>query len=265
MAVSDRVLFNPTVWRFASKYWYPLLTRWLGNDQMLFLNNGYEESPPMGLELSEADEPNRAPIQLYYRTATQADIAGKKVLEVSSGHGGGASFLTRTLKPASYTGLDLNAAGVAFCRRRHDVPGLEFVEGNAENLPFADSSFDAVINVEASHCYPSLPKFLSEVARVLNTGGHFLYADVRRKDRIPDWDADLAAAPLRMVSCKDINEQVLLGLEQTGKYGAELVNRNVPGLISRLTRNIGALDHSDFYRSLKAGEFTWRMYDFVKE
>jgi 3-oxoacyl-(acyl-carrier-protein) synthase len=36
-------------------------------------------------------EADRFPIQLYHRTATQVDLAGKKVLEVSCGHGGGAS------------------------------------------------------------------------------------------------------------------------------------------------------------------------------
>ncbi len=55
-------------------------------------------------------------------------------------------YLTRTLKPAKYTALDLNPAGIAFCKKRHQVEGLEFVRGDAENLPFPDNSFDAVIN-----------------------------------------------------------------------------------------------------------------------
>ena len=44
----------------------------------------------MGLPLEPEDEQNRYGIQLYHRTATQADLSGKKVLEVSCGHGGGA-------------------------------------------------------------------------------------------------------------------------------------------------------------------------------
>ncbi len=83
--------------------------------------------------------------------------------EVSCGHGGGASYLTRTLRPASYTGLDLNEAGIAFCRTRHHVPGLDFVQGDAENLPFDAQSFDAVINIEAAHLYPQFRRFLAEV------------------------------------------------------------------------------------------------------
>jgi SAM-dependent methyltransferase len=114
----------------------------------------------MAIPLEASDEPYRFPIQLYHRTATQADLGGKRVLEVGCGHGGGASYLMRTLHPASYTGLDLNPVGIAFCRERHNVPGLDFVQGDAENLPFPDQSFDAVINIESSHCYPRFPRFL---------------------------------------------------------------------------------------------------------
>ena len=152
------------------------MTRRLGQDEdVVFLNWGYEEGPPMGLPLDESDEPNRFCIQLYYQTATQVDLSGKDVLEVSCGHGGGASYLVRTVHPGSYTGLDFNAAGIAFCQKRHNLPDLDFVQGDAQNLPFPDQSFDAVINVKASHIYPNFERFLGEVARVLRPGGHFLY------------------------------------------------------------------------------------------
>jgi len=51
----------------------------------------------MGIPLQPEDEPNRACIQLYHHVATQVPLRGMKVLEVSCGHGGGASYLTRTL------------------------------------------------------------------------------------------------------------------------------------------------------------------------
>src|SRR5882762_6007781 len=140
--------------RLVSKHFYRIQTRLVAAEDVVFLNIGYEEDPPMALPLAESDEPNRFHIQLYYRTATQVDLSGKRVLEVSCGHGGGASYLVRTLRPASYTGLDLNRAGIDFCQKRHNLPGLDFVQGDAENLPFPDQSFDAVINIEASHLYP---------------------------------------------------------------------------------------------------------------
>src|SRR6202012_3533303 len=196
MALADRG-YQKYVYQKFQKYIYPMATRRLSAQDVVFLNYGYEEDPPMSLPLTASDEPNRASIQLYYRTATQVDLSGKRVLEVGCGHGGGASYLMRTLHPASYTGLDLKPVGIAFCRKRHNLPGLDFVQGDAENLPFPDQSFDAVINIESSHCYPRFPRFLAEVARVLRPGGHFLYADLRAGARIGDWEAELADAPIR--------------------------------------------------------------------
>jgi SAM-dependent methyltransferase len=126
--------------RLVSKLFYRIQTRLVAAEDVVFLNIGYEEDPPMALPLAESDEPNRFHIQLYHRIATQADLRGKRVLEVGCGHGGAASYLMRTLRPASYTGLDLNRAAVAYCRKRHNLPGVDFVHGDAEKLPFPDQS-----------------------------------------------------------------------------------------------------------------------------
>src|SRR6476469_3955407 len=207
LGVVYRVGSTPFAQKIVTKYWYPFITRRLLVDDVLFLNYGYEEDPPMGLPLAASDEPNRYCIQLYHRTATQADLSGKQVLEVSCGHGGGASYLVRTVHPASYTGLDLNPAGIEFCRKRHDLPGLDFVQGDAENLPFADHSFDVVVNVEASHCYPHLPRFFAEGARVLRPGGHFWDTDLRNHDAIPAWEAAIADAPMRLQSDRVVSAE----------------------------------------------------------
>ena len=60
--------------------------------------------------------------------------------------------------------------------------GLSYVQADAENLPFDDASFDVVINVESSHCYPHIDRFLSEVRRVLAPGGCFGIVDFRKVD-----------------------------------------------------------------------------------
>ncbi len=248
-----------------NKYWYPLITRRWEKEDIVFLNWGYEEDPPLGLPLAPEDEPNRYCIQHYHRTATQADLSGKQVLEVSCGHGGGAAYLVRTLHPASYTGLDYNPDGVAFARKRHDLPGLDFVHGNAESLPFPDESFDAVINIEASHAYPHFDRFLPEMVRVLRPGGHFLYADFRGYLEYDAWDAALADMPMRMVSQREINAEVLRGLDKNSTRYLDLVARHVPRFLRPFGRVFAGLPGTLAYRELQRGKLSYRMYHFTKD
>jgi ubiquinone/menaquinone biosynthesis C-methylase UbiE len=264
MPVIDHLLsvtaIRKTIWRI----WYPFLTRRVGRDEVLFLNYAYESEPPMGIPLAAADEPNRACIQLYHHVATQAELTGKDVLEVSCGHGGGASYLSRTLHPARYTGLDLNPTGVRFCRRRHAVDGLTFVQGDAENLPFADGSFDAVLNVEASHCYPNFPRFLAEVARVLKPGGQFLYADFRFNEGVAEWERALAAAPLEMISTREINREVQRGMDTNAARSQSLIVRRLPKFLQNLGRDFAGIPGSRVYNALARNELSYRSYRFEK-
>jgi ubiquinone/menaquinone biosynthesis C-methylase UbiE len=248
-----------------NKYWYPYVTRKWDQDDVVFLNWGYEEDPPMALPLDPADEKNRYCIQLYHRTATQEDLSGKKVLEPSCGHGGGGEYVVKTLHPASYTGLDFNPDGIEFAKKRHNLPGLDFVHGDAESLPFPDESFDAVLNVEASHAYPHFDRFLSEMVRVLRPGGHFLYVDVRGFLEYDAWDAALAGMPLRMVSKREINAAVLRGLDNNSHKYLDLVNTRVPKFLQPFARLFAGAPGTLMYKELQRGRLSYRMYNFVKD
>ena len=253
-------LTRRTIWRL----WYPFLTRRLRHDEVLFLNYAFEEDPPRDLPLDPADEPNRACIQLYHHVATQANLRGRDVLEVSCGHGGGASWLARTYSPTHYTGLDLNPKGIAFCRQRHPLPNLTFIQGDAENLPFPAAAFDAVLNVEASHCYPHFPKFLAEVARVLRPGGVFLYADFRFRSAIPAWDSALAAAPLRCVARREIDPEVLRGMRRNAARSTALIVAHLPRFLQKLGHDFAGTADSRIYQALARGDVSYRSYLFEK-
>ena len=253
-------VLRTAVWRL----WYPYLTRRLRGEDVLFLNYAFETAPPLGLTLTPADAPNRACIQLYHHVATQVELRGRKVLEVSCGHGGGASYLTRTLQPAHYTGIDLNRTGIAFCRQRHPLAALDFLEGDARHLMFADHTFDAVLNVEASHCYPDFPGFLAEVSRVLRPGGHFLYADFRFRNGITAWEQALAAAPLHREQSRVINAGVLRGLDLNSARSEDLVRRHLPGFLHALGRDFAGIRGSRIYDALQEGSLSYRSYCFSK-
>ncbi len=264
----DRLNRNPIFLKILNlrfKYGYRFLSRLLTRDDVLFLNYGYEEDPPMALPLAASDESDRFTIQLYHRTATQVDLADQKVLEVSCGHGGGASYLTRTLHPATYTGLDLNTVGIEFCRKRHNLPGLDFVQGNAESLPFPDRSFDVVINVEAAINYQNVPRFFAEVERVLRPGGHFLYADIRYADEIAAWEAELANIPMRLISEQVINAEVMRGLEKNRFL--DQITRRLPNIafLRGIANDYAGGPGSLIYRRLDNGEASYRLFCFAKD
>ena len=261
MVLKYRLQSSPLIGKITTKYLLPYGTRQVGED-VVFFNFGYEEDPPMALPLAASDEPNRFGIQLYHRTASQVDLTGKRVLEVSCGAGGGASYITRTLGPACYTGLDLNPASVDLCRKRHRLPGLDFVQGDAQDLPFADETFDAVINVEASHQYPDFARFLAEVARVLRPGGHFLYTDNCRRRWVDMWEAALAEAPLRRISERVIDDEAMRGVKEITRRSQAQLGRRMPVFLAGIVSRGFRLMDWDLRR---AGGISYRLYCFIKD
>ena len=79
--------------------WYDIFAKKAPNTNLRFMNYGYH-SPELDLNLSEEDNIERYPIQLYHFVTSHVDIKGKNVLEVGSGRGGGASYIARYLSPS---------------------------------------------------------------------------------------------------------------------------------------------------------------------
>jgi ubiquinone/menaquinone biosynthesis C-methylase UbiE len=212
--------------------WYEQLSRLDRDADMVFMNYGWADLDPAApaLPLQSQDEPNRICIQLYHRVAGAIDLTGLDVLEVGCGRGGGASFVMRYLRPRSFTGLDLTANAIAFCKTHHTVPGLSFVRGDAETLSFDPASFDAVINVESSHCYGSMDAFLNGVRRVLKPGGHLLYADHRLKPDVPTLRRQFEDAGLAVIEEEMINANILKALELDEARKQALIKAKVPRL-----------------------------------
>ena len=94
-----------------------------------------------------------------------------RVLEIGCGCGSDAERFARA--GADYTAVDLTKAAVGITRRRFQLAGLEgrFVQGDAENLPFADDSFNLVYSHGVLHHTPDTPRAIREAHRVLSPGG----------------------------------------------------------------------------------------------
>ena len=103
------------------------------------------------------------------------------VLDVGCGTGAVIELLHEKHPDARYTGLDLTPEMIAVARNKK-LSDCDFVVGDAENLPFADKSFDAVITSNSFHHYPHPDLFFSEAHRVLKNGGRLILRDYTSND-----------------------------------------------------------------------------------
>jgi ubiquinone/menaquinone biosynthesis C-methylase UbiE len=101
---------------------------------------------------------------------------GARVVDLGCGSG----VFTAQLERAGYdsVGLDLSAKLIEIGRRTY--PGIEFVEGDIEHLPFPDASFDGVLLSGVVHHFPDPSPCAAEVHRVLRPGGRFVAFDPNR-------------------------------------------------------------------------------------
>lgn len=223
----------PFLIRWLIRLQYELISALRPRHDLLFMNFGYADPDSEPILLEPPDEAHRYPLQLYHQLAQKIDWTNADILEVSSGRGGGASYIMRRFKPRSYHGVDLSANAVAFCRSHHAIPGLTFERGSAEDLRFSDDSFDAVVNVEASLYYPHLHKFFHHVRRVLKTGGHFLYTDLRFMEEEKAWLEAVRSMGLKVIFAEDITGRVLKGLALDRERRIEVINTYSPAALRK--------------------------------
>ena len=99
---------------------------------------------------------------------------GERVLDVATGTGVVARLAARRVAPAGLvTGLDLNAGMLEVARRMPLPPGLtiDWRQGSALDLPFADGAFDVVLCQQGLQFFPDKPKALGEMRRVVTSAG----------------------------------------------------------------------------------------------
>jgi demethylmenaquinone methyltransferase / 2-methoxy-6-polyprenyl-1,4-benzoquinol methylase len=103
------------------------------------------------------------------RALRMADIGGSVVLDVACGTGD-MSRLSARMGAASVTGVDFTPEMLTVARRKS--PGsIEYVEGDAMDLPFEDASFDVVTTAFGIRNVSDPWQVLREFFRVLKPGG----------------------------------------------------------------------------------------------
>ena len=113
-----------------------------------------------------------------YRDAFNLEKSAElKILEIGCGPGALAGALHRWYPNAQITAIDRDNNFISFGKQ--NIAGVEFIEGDAEHLPFEDNTFDVTIsNTVQEHVEPKA--FWGEQYRVLKPGGICLCLSARK-------------------------------------------------------------------------------------
>jgi len=107
---------------------------------------------------------------------------GERVLDLGSGAGTDSLVAAQMVGAGGrVTGIDMTPQMLAKARAaaaEMDVANVEFIEAEAEQLPFADATFDVVVSNGVIDLIPDKDAVFSELHRVLVPGGRLQIADV---------------------------------------------------------------------------------------
>ncbi|MGV0714050.1 methyltransferase domain-containing protein [Mycolicibacterium sp. XJ662] len=224
-------------------------------DSSFFLNYGYlpiDANNESAFDIREGTF-NANSVRLVLEVVGPVDLNDRAVVEIGCGRGGNSALIAEKFN-AQVTGVDLSSEAIAFCQRAHTKNPIDFKVGNALDLPLPDACCDAVVNVESSHSYGNLLKFLNQVRRICRPGAWFLHTDFLSPE---DWDyvrARLTALGFVTESDRDITANVLASRDQASDNWEQVYGDGNPRVANFL-----ALPGSAIYEQLRAGLLEYRV------
>lgn len=261
--LSDHRFFAPVSKKFYN-YFYSIK-----KIQHLRTNNfGYA---PIDEEISMYDPDHQYGIQLYKELVKNHEgyliNENSLVAEVGCGKGAGAEYLIKKLNPKKYTGIDYSKKAIEFCNSAYtDIKNADFICADAQQLPFGADTFDVVINVESSHLYKDLQKFLVEVNRILKSDGKFLFTDFRyvKNCSIQTLEKQIADSGFYIVEKRIITPQILLACTLASERRKKIVEEVIPGYLQKYFRHYAILKGTKKFIKLGNGEIFYFMYHLGK-
>lgn len=165
---------------------------------------------------------------------------GTRVLDVASGTGESACDLAETFG-ARVVGVDASDPMLERAERKvreRQLGRVEFRKGDAQDLPFEDESFDAVIS-ECTTCLLDKEKAILEMARVAKRGGYVGIHDLCWEEGAPE------GVRRRLAEIEGERPETLEGwralFERVGLREVQAIDRShlVPEWMARSRRNLG--------------------------
>ena len=185
-------------------------------------------------------------MQLYERAVQGIPLEGKRLVEVSSGRGGGLGYLAETKELGSAVGIDLIPENVRVSREAFagKIRGLHYQKGEAQATGLATGEADVALSIEASHCYPNFRAFLTEAHRVLAEGGFLVLADFRPAHEMDRLRADCLSSGFEISFEGDISGAVLEAMRRDAPRRRALIANHSNPVFRRLLRHFAAADES---------------------
>ena len=259
------------LWRrpFFKRGFYEVLGLMLWRRKGLqLLNCGYAEEGYPRFSLPPADEPERLGFQLYHRLVRDTPLAGRDLVEIGCGRGGGARFLARECGPRRLIATDASHLLILGNRRRPTSPNLEFRMALAGRLPLPAESCDVVVSVEAIHPQPDKSAVLAEAARVLRPGGHMLVADFfYTRDSSPNaaslFRAGVRRSPFERMLEDDWTAHAVAALEEDSSRRFAEIDR-LPRFMRRAALSFAGTVRSPLYIQLRNGQARYLHFCLTK-
>lgn len=233
------------------------------HEHSIFMNLGYVATD--ALEHSTITLPERMVgkqyIKLVLEVIGDCDLDAKRILDGGCGRGGTINVVQTYFHPQSATGIDLASGAIDFCNAYHDFPNTRFLQGDAENFPFPDNSFDVVLNIESSHHYANIEAFYEGVYRVLSSGGHFLYTTmlgIKQFERDLEIMKKLGFVLQREV---DITQNVLAACDQDRRGVFEDLTASSD---NEWIANAISLPGSETYTMMERGDTAYKIFKLEK-
>ncbi len=252
--------------RYAWQFLYNQLAEKDSKNLLLFMNYGYsdneneENKKADKITLKAEDEAFRYPIQLYAKVIKDLDLRDKTIAEIGCGRGGGGAYLLRYADLHQYIGIDLSAKAIKKCKLQHNFNNAEWLQGNAENLPIDSNTVDILINVESSHCYPSMLNFLNEAYRVLKKEGQFAFCDLRPAAELATLENQINISKFKILDKQIITPQIISALDKLSQEKEQNIISKLPKFLQPALRDFMATKNSAMYNAFVNGEMAYVYY-----
>jgi SAM-dependent methyltransferase len=109
-----------------------------------------------------------------------------------------------------------------------------------------------------------MPRFLSEVKRVLKPSGYFLFADLRGRGEVADLRNDIANSGMAVTGHWDITANVLEALTRDNDRKLRLIDQTVRGPLVKYFKDFAGIKDAGVYERFQKGENSYLRYVLKK-